>query len=159
MFFEILNGIMATSCCHLIQIESFAYFLKIVHSKSWTNYEMNTCREILASYKKGTYAFTQEKYLGTLLPITKLGEWFSTLQRLCLLIYFYKDTSSRTWTYNSRFWKPVFYQLNYRRLQIKFLGKLNISGWQDLNLRPLDPKSSALPNCATSRLYIDCIKF
>ena len=26
------------------------------------------------------------------------------------------------------------------------------SGRQDLNLRPLDPQSSALPNCATSRL-------
>ena len=25
------------------------------------------------------------------------------------------------------------------------------SGRQDLNLRPLDPKSSALPSCATSR--------
>ena len=26
-----------------------------------------------------------------------------------------------------------------------------LSGRQDLNLRPLDPQSSALPNCATSR--------
>src|SRR5688572_12936051 len=25
------------------------------------------------------------------------------------------------------------------------------SGWPDLNRRPLDPQSSALPNCATSR--------
>ena len=25
------------------------------------------------------------------------------------------------------------------------------SGWQDLNLRPLDPQSSALPSCATLR--------
>ena len=25
------------------------------------------------------------------------------------------------------------------------------SGWRDLNPRPLDPQSSALPNCATAR--------
>ena len=28
------------------------------------------------------------------------------------------------------------------------------SGWRDLNPRPLDPQSSALPNCATSRCRI-----
>ena len=27
------------------------------------------------------------------------------------------------------------------------------SGRQDLNLRPLDPQSSALPDCATPRLF------
>ena len=27
-----------------------------------------------------------------------------------------------------------------------------LSGWRDLNPRPLDPQSSALPNCATARL-------
>ena len=29
------------------------------------------------------------------------------------------------------------------------------SGWPDLNRRPLDPQSSALPNCATSRCRMD----
>lgn len=28
------------------------------------------------------------------------------------------------------------------------------SGWPDLNRRPLDPQSSALPNCATARSVI-----
>jgi hypothetical protein len=26
-----------------------------------------------------------------------------------------------------------------------------VSGWRDLNSRPLDPQSSALPSCATAR--------
>jgi hypothetical protein len=26
-----------------------------------------------------------------------------------------------------------------------------LSGWRDLNSRPLDPQSSALPSCATAR--------
>lgn len=30
----------------------------------------------------------------------------------------------------------------------------NWSGWQDLNLRPLDPKSSVLPNWTTSRYMV-----
>jgi hypothetical protein len=30
------------------------------------------------------------------------------------------------------------------------LGLL-LSGWRDLNSRPLDPQSSALPSCATAR--------
>src|SRR5438046_518448 len=29
------------------------------------------------------------------------------------------------------------------------------SGWRDLNPRPLDPQSSALPNCATARTAED----
>ena len=47
------------------------------------------------------------------------------------------------------------------------LGQI-VSGWRDLNSRPLDPQSSALPSCATARrpcsmsishereLYYDC---
>ena len=30
-------------------------------------------------------------------------------------------------------------------------GDWNVSGWRDLNPRPFDPQSNALPNCATAR--------
>lgn len=33
------------------------------------------------------------------------------------------------------------------------------SGWRDLNPRPLDPQSSALPSCATTRFVIHDIVF
>jgi hypothetical protein len=29
------------------------------------------------------------------------------------------------------------------------------SGWRDLNSRPLDPQSSALPSCATARFLVN----
>ena len=46
-----------------------------------------------------------------------------------------------------RVWTGCSSQLSYPAV----FTILQWSGWQDLNLRPLDPKSSALPSCATSR--------
>ena len=40
-----------------------------------------------------------------------------------------------------------------RSSQLSYLAII-WSGWQDSNLWPLDPKSSALPSCATSRLMV-----
>ena len=41
-----------------------------------------------------------------------------------------------------------------RSSQLSYLAR-DWSGWQDLNLRHLDPKSSALPSCATSRSFTE----
>ncbi len=46
-------------------------------------------------------------------------------------------------------------QLSYGRIMYAYLGYLCFLNWsvmQDLNLRPLGPKPSALPSCANHRL-------
>ena len=43
--------------------------------------------------------------------------------------------------------------LEIKKAEPKF--RLELSGWRDLNPRPLRPERSALPSCATARLATD----